>query len=102
MSYAKKEQTCTILHRCGGCGKKMPFASAGKFRVNANGRRLDVWLIYRCKKCGHTLNIPLYERVSPGRIPQELYEGLLDNDPALAQRLASCRGFFKGKGYTVL
>ncbi|WP_322169633.1 DUF1062 domain-containing protein [Acutalibacter caecimuris] len=26
----------------------------GKFRVNANGRRLDVWLIYRCEKCGHS------------------------------------------------
>ena len=49
MGYAKE---CKIIRRCGGCGKKMVFECAGKFRVNANGRRLDVWLIYRCQRCG--------------------------------------------------
>ena len=62
MRYAKQ---CKMIRRCGGCGKKMVFECAGKFRVNANGRRLDVWLIYRCQRCGHTWNIPLYERISP-------------------------------------
>ncbi len=97
MRYAK--DCCRILRRCGGCGKKQEFVSSGRFRVNANGNRLDVWLIYRCKKCGHTLNIPLYERVAPGKLDPQLYQGFLDNDPELAARFAQNPGFFKAKGY---
>lgn len=70
--------------------------------MNANGRRLDVWLIYRCEKCGHTLNIPLYERVPPEKIPASLYQGFLDNDPALAADFAANRGLFKGLGFEVV
>lgn len=102
MSYAKRKgSTCVVIHRCGGCGKKMRFVCAGKFRVNANGRRLDVWLIYRCEKCGHTLNIPLCERAAPGKIPGGLYKKFLENDRELAESYAQNRGFFKGKGYKV-
>ena len=99
MRYAKQ---CKMIRRCGGCGKKMVFFCFGKFRVNANGRRLDVWLIYRCQRCGHTWNIPLYERISPEKLSPELYEGLLDNDPELVRRYAGDRGFFKGKGYELV
>lgn len=77
----------------------MPFASTGKFRVNANGRRLDVWLIYRCETCGRTLNVPVYERTAPERLGQELYRGFLENDPELAERFAGDRGFLKSRGF---
>ena len=62
-----------VLSPCGGDGaffKKMTFISTRRFRVNANKNKLDVWLIYQCKKCKHTLNIPIYERVSPQKIPK--------------------------------
>ncbi len=98
MSYAKRKN-CTIIRRCGGCGKKKSFVCSGKFRVNANGRRLDVWLIYRCEKCGRTLNVPIYERVPPERIPPELYDRFLENDRKLAVEYAGDRGFLKGLGY---
>ncbi len=49
-----------VYHRCGGCGKKQEFINSGKFRVNANGNRVDIWLIYRCKKCKHTWNLAVY------------------------------------------
>lgn len=77
----------------------MRFVSAGKFRVNANGRRLDIWLIYRCEKCGRTLNVPIYERVLPEKLDPELYQRFLDNDQQVAEDIASDRGFFKGLGY---
>lgn len=96
MRYAKE---CRIILRCGGCKKKKEFVCGGKFRVNANGRRLDVWLVYRCEKCGHTLNVPLYERVPPEKLPPALYRGFLDNDPALVRRFAGDRGLFKSLGY---
>ena len=69
-----------VYHRCGGCGKKQEFVNSGKFRVNANGKNVDVWLIYRCKKCKHSWNLTVYERTRPGRIPPELFEAFQDND----------------------
>jgi len=47
---------------CGGCGALKPFQSSGKIRLNANGRRLDAWLIYKCIDCARSWNRPLFER----------------------------------------
>ena len=69
-----------MYHRCGGCGKKQEFINSRKFRVNANGNKVDVWLIYRCKKCKHSWNLTIYERKNPNRISNELYELFLGND----------------------
>ena len=73
-----------IFHRCGGCGKKQEFVNSRKFRVNANGNCVDVWLIYRCKKCKHSWNLTIYERTKPGRIPTDLFEAFQANDEELA------------------
>lgn len=103
MSYAKRKerfvgQNCALLRRCGGCGKPQAFVCSGKFRVNANGRRLDVWLIYRCQKCGHTFNLPIYERTAPEKLPEDLYRRFLENDRDLAEEYARDKGFLKSKG----
>lgn len=100
MSYSNKLD-CRLVHPCGGCKKKQIFVNTGRFRVNANGRRLDIWLIYRCQKCRHTLNIPIYERVSPDKLSRELYGRFLDNDEALAREYGGDRSFFKSRGYTL-
>lgn len=73
-----------VYHRCGGCGKKQEFVNSGKFRVNANGNCVDVWLIYRCKKCKHSWNLTIYERIKPSKIDPEEYEMFLANDEDLA------------------
>ncbi|MBO7514741.1 MAG: DUF1062 domain-containing protein [Lachnospiraceae bacterium] len=73
-----------VFYRCGGCGKKQEFINSCKFRVNANGKSIDVWLIYRCKKCKHSKNLTIYERVRPGKIPADQYERFLDNDMDMA------------------
>lgn len=49
------------LH-CPGCGTARPFQSTGRIRLNANGRRLDAWLIYRCSECRQRWNRPVFER----------------------------------------
>lgn len=84
-----------IIHRCARCGRKTAFVSTRRFRVNANKNRLDVWLIYQCGKCRHTLNVPIYERVAPQKIPDALYEGFLANDEELAKRYGSDLALFK-------
>ena len=98
MRYSK-EKEYTIIHKCGRCGKKTAFVSTRRFRVNANKNRLDVWLIYQCEKCRHTLNIPIYERVRAQKIPQELYEKFLANDGELAAHYGWDAAWLKGKKF---
>jgi len=76
-----------LLH-CSRCGAERPFRSSGRFRVNANGRRIDAWLIYKCAVCDATWNRPLLERRALAGVAPELLQALQWNDPALARRLA--------------
>ena len=84
-----------VYRRCGGCGKKQEFVNSGKFRVNANGTCVDVWLIYRCKKCKHSWNLTIYERIKPGKIPKELFEAFMENDEETAMSYGRDVGFLK-------
>lgn len=86
--------TFEILRNCAGCGRKTEYCSTGNFRVNANGRKVDVWLIYQCKKCRHTCNLTVYERRNPTTIPQKEYEAFLRNDADLAAAYGRSREFF--------
>lgn len=76
-----------LLH-CSRCRRQRAFASSGKFRLNANGRKLDAWLVYRCVVCGDSFNRPVFERRSRAEIAPELIEALHRNDAALARRVA--------------
>jgi len=74
-----------ILRFCPGCGGRSVYGSTGNFRVNANGRQVDVWLIYQCGKCRHTFNLTIYERRKNTDIPAAEYQRFLDNDTQLAE-----------------
>ena len=82
------------LHlQCRSCAREQCFLSSGKFRINARGRRVDVWLIYRCSVCDERWNRPLWNRALPSTIGREIYTALLQNDRALARRIAfECQG----------
>lgn len=73
----------------------MTFLNTGRFRVNANGNSVDVWLIYQCEKCKHSLNLTIYERIRSGRIPHELYEKFMENDEEFAEIYGNDREFLK-------
>jgi hypothetical protein len=66
----------------------MPFACSLKFRTNAQKKRVDVWLIYRCGACDQVWNLPILERVGVGEIAPEAFDAIARNDPALALRHA--------------
>lgn len=66
---------------CSGCGGLRAFQSSGKIRLNANGRRLDAWLIYKCLTCDKTWNRPIFERQTVRDINPAILEALQSNDP---------------------
>lgn len=77
-------RTPHVIRACPRCAGPRPFASSDRFRVNASGRRLDVWLIYRCAICDFTWNLTVMERAAPEVIGASRLEAFLQNDPAAA------------------
>ncbi|RWE64008.1 DUF1062 domain-containing protein [Mesorhizobium sp.] len=76
------------LINCNRCGGVRPYRCSEKFRVNANGKRIDVWLIYRCVSCDNSWNFTILERQNRHDIEPALLAALESNDPALARRFA--------------
>lgn len=83
-----------IRKNCAGCGSKQIFVSTENFRINANGNLLDVWLIYQCERCKHTLNIPIYERVQAHKLSKEEYQAFLENNRKLAHQYERDKAIF--------
>jgi len=86
------------LRYCKRCGEKSVFGSSGLFRVNANQKKLDVWLVYNCRSCGRTWNLSIWSRVSSHALPPELLAKYLDNDAELTLRHAADAGLLKRNG----
>ena len=55
--------------------------------MNANGRRIDAWLIYKCLACENSWNRPLLERRNVGDIDPSMLRALQTNDPDLVRRI---------------
>ncbi len=61
---------------CSGCGTPKPFRSSGRIRLNANGKRLDAWLVYKCIACDGTWNRPIFERLNIRAIDPVMLEAM--------------------------
>lgn len=73
-------------HRhCPACGQSRPFSCSGKVRLNANGRRLDAWLIYRCSTCDRSWNLPLLDRVAVTAVDPSDLQAMQVSDPEWVQ-----------------
>lgn len=55
-------------------------AATGKFRVNASGKLLDVWLLIRCMRCGHAAKVTVHDRINVRSIDPVKLRGYNDND----------------------
>ena len=77
-----------VRRHCSRCAGEMPFACSMKFRTNAQKKRIDVWLIYRCIACDDVWNLPILERVGIGDIAPDAFDAIARNDPALALHYA--------------
>ncbi|MEU4091721.1 DUF1062 domain-containing protein [Streptomyces sp. NPDC026673] len=71
-----------VLRRCHTCASER-FRASGKFRVNANHKLIDAWILVLCTACGETAKLTLLERVHVRSVRPELLERLHDNDSGL-------------------
>ncbi|TXL75230.1 DUF1062 domain-containing protein [Vineibacter terrae] len=76
-----------LLH-CNRCRGTRSFRTSDKIRINANGKRIDAWLIYKCTSCDNTWNRPIPERRHVQSIDPLFLSALRVNDLTLARRLA--------------
>jgi hypothetical protein len=79
--------TPAVVRACPRCDRATRFHSSDKFRVNANQRRIDVWLIYRCGDCDATWNRAVERRRTVDDIGRDVYRRYQDNDRELAWRV---------------
>ncbi|QFU88568.1 DUF1062 domain-containing protein [Amycolatopsis sp. YIM 10] len=80
--------TCLPLvrRRCHACASGR-FRASGKFRVNANHKLIDAWLLVLCTGCGDTAKLTLFERMNVRSVRPDLLDRLHDNDLGLTAEL---------------
>ena len=72
---------------------------SGKFRVNANGKLLDVWLLLCCAACGRTSKVPVHERVHVQSLERARRLAYQSNDPAMVRELTMSASLAATNGY---
>lgn len=72
---------------------------SGKFRVNANGKLLDVWLLLCCEPCGRTSKVPVHERIQVHSLDRARLLAYEANDPAVIRELAMSAALAAKNGY---
>ncbi|GAA0438354.1 DUF1062 domain-containing protein [Streptomyces luteireticuli] len=75
-----------VRRRCHVCSSN-GFRTSGKFRINANHKLIDVWLLALCTSCGETTKLTVMERLNVRSVGPELLDRLHDNDADLAAEL---------------
>ena len=87
-----------VLKPCLGCPGTRHHPS-GKFRVNANGKLLDVWLLLCCAACGRTSKVPVHERVHVQSLERARRLAYQANDPAMVRELTMSASLAAKNGY---
>lgn len=78
----------SAIRYCKKCGKKTEYICSGLFRINAQRKYLDIWLIYRCSDCDSTWNMTIYSRINPKSIDLKTLDGFHSNNKELAKKYA--------------
>lgn len=89
-----------IRRRCLSC-RSAQYRAPGKFRVNANHKLLDVWLLALCVGCGETVKLTVLERVHVRAIDPSALTRFHDNDVTLAATLLADPGLARRNGVSL-
>jgi hypothetical protein len=87
-----------VVKPCPDCSGTRHHPS-GKFRVNANGKLLDVWLLLCCAACGRTSKVPVCERVRVQSLEPARRLAFQANDPAMVRELIMSASLAAKNGY---
>lgn len=81
------KNTPLLIKKCSHCSSTR-FYCSDKFRMNAQKRNLDVWLIYRCVQCDNTCNLTIVSRSKPELIDKSLFHSFSMNHRSTAWQYA--------------
>jgi hypothetical protein len=87
-----------VVKACVSC-RSTRHHPTGKFRVNANGKLLDVWMLICCELCGRTSKIPVHERIYVRALDSERLLMFEKNDPAMVRDLIMDEALAGKSGY---
>lgn len=87
-----------VLKHCKKCSKKSKFSCSKKFRVNAQRKALDIWLIYNCLDCNTTWNARVYSHISPQLLSPAQLEGFQKNSQSFVEKYAMDNEFLYRNG----
>jgi len=83
----KAKNTPLLNKKCNRCDSDRFYCSE-KFRMNAQKKNIDIWLIYRCIKCDSTYNMTIFSRTKPESVNKALFNSFSRNDTAIAWEYA--------------
>ncbi|MET7836763.1 DUF1062 domain-containing protein [Micromonospora sediminicola] len=81
--FVRRTSLPLLSLRCVDCRSESATTGDGRFRVNANGKLLDVWLLVRCVSCDRTSKLTLHERTPVSSLDPATLHGYHVNDPVL-------------------
>ncbi|MGN9892018.1 DUF1062 domain-containing protein [Micromonospora sp. L31] len=76
-----------LAFRCVHCHYGLASTGDGKFRVNAAGKLLDIWLLVACVSCDRTSKTTVHDRVPVRYLDPILLEGYSGNSSSLVARV---------------
>lgn len=88
----------SVVKYCKKCGKKNVFICSEQFRINAQRKNLDIWLIYKCASCNTTWNAEIASRITPQAISTARLEQFYNNDKELVKQYAMDSSFLQSLG----
>ena len=86
-----------IRRRCPSCPSAQ-YRADGKFRVNANHKLLDIWLLALCVRCEKTVKLTVLERVHVRAVDPSTLTRFHENDLELASKLLRDPGLLRRNG----
>ncbi|WP_228406965.1 DUF1062 domain-containing protein [Chryseobacterium sp. MYb7] len=90
----KVKNTPLLKKKCSQCNSER-FQCSDKFRLNAQKKNIDIWLIYRCIKCNNTYNMTVFSRIRTESISKEMFNKLSENNKEIAWEYAFSQELIK-------
>ncbi|HEX5596865.1 MAG TPA: DUF1062 domain-containing protein [Micromonosporaceae bacterium] len=84
---ARRTRLPLLGFRCVHCHSGLAGTGDEKFRVNAHGKLLDIWLLIACVSCNRTSKITVHDRVPVRYLDPILLQAYSGNFPPLVARV---------------